>query len=42
MVVFAETSFLFAVYGNGANTPVALSWLRETGQKVCVSKLADV
>jgi predicted nucleic acid-binding protein len=41
MVAFADTSFLFAVYGNDAHTPVALSWLRETGQKVCISELAD-
>ena len=41
MVVFADTSFLFAVYGNDAHTPVALNWLRETGQRVCISELAD-
>ena len=41
MVAFADTSFLFPVYGNDAHTPVALSWLRETGQKVCISELAD-
>ena len=41
MVAFADTSFLFAVYGNPAHTPVALSWLRETGQKVSISELAD-
>jgi predicted nucleic acid-binding protein len=41
MVVFADTSFLFAVYGNDAHTPVALNWLRETRQTVCVSELAD-
>jgi predicted nucleic acid-binding protein len=41
MVVFADTSFLFAVYGNDTHTPVALSWLQETGQKVCISELAD-
>ena len=41
MVVFADTSFLFAVYVNDAHTPVALNWLRETGQRVCISELAD-
>ena len=41
MVAFADTSFLFAVYGNDTHTPVAVSWLRETGQKVCISELAD-
>ena len=41
MVVFADTSFLFAVYGNDAHTPVALSWLRETGHTVRISELAD-
>jgi predicted nucleic acid-binding protein len=41
MVAFADTSFLFAVYGNDAHTPLAVNWLRETGQKVCISKLAD-
>ena len=41
MVIFADTSFLFAVYGNDAHTPVALNWLRETGQRVCISELAD-
>ncbi len=41
MVAFADTSFLFAVYGNDAHTPVAVNWLRETGQKVCISELAD-
>ena len=42
MVVFADTSFLFTVYGNDAHTPAALSWLRETGQIVCISELADI
>ena len=41
MVVFADTSFLFAVYGNDVHTPAAVSWLRETGQMVCISELAD-
>jgi len=41
MVVFADTTFLFAVYGNDAHTPVALNWLRETGQRVRLSELAD-
>jgi predicted nucleic acid-binding protein len=41
MVAFADTSFLFAVYGNDAHKPVAVNWLRETGQKVCISELAD-
>jgi hypothetical protein len=41
MVVFADTTFLFAVYGNDAHTPVALNWLWETGQRVYLSELAD-
>ena len=41
MVVFADTSFLFAVYGNDAHTPVALDWLRSTGQTFSISELAD-
>jgi len=41
MVAFADTSFLFAMYGNDALHARALSWLRETGHKVCLSELAD-
>jgi hypothetical protein len=41
MVAFADTSFLFAVYGNDAHTSAAVRWLRETGQKVRISELAD-
>lgn len=41
MVAFADTSFLFSVYGNDAHTAAALSWLREKRQTVWVSEFAD-
>ena len=41
MVICADTSFLFSLYGNDSHTPRALSWTRGSGNAVFITELAD-
>ncbi|CAN5905252.1 hypothetical protein BH11VER1_BH11VER1_07020 [soil metagenome] len=41
MVVCADTSFLFSLYGNDVHTPRALSWSRGSRSAVFITELAD-
>ena len=41
MVVCADTSFLFALYGTDVHTPRALKWSRSSCVPVWISDLAD-
>ena len=41
MVVCADTSFLFALYGTDVHTPRALKWSRSSRVPVWISELAD-
>ncbi|MCC5847504.1 MAG: PIN domain-containing protein [Verrucomicrobia bacterium] len=41
MVTCADTSFLFSLYGNDANTPNALDWLRNHPCVITVTRLND-
>lgn len=39
MVVAADTSFLFSIYGNDIHTPVGLAWMRLNQQGIRISPL---
>lgn len=39
MVISADTSFLFSLYGNDSHTPVAVSWSRTNKQILRISSL---
>lgn len=41
MVACADTSFLFSLYGNDANSPLALAWARGNNQPVTISLLNE-
>lgn len=41
MVVCADTSFLFALYGNDVHTPRAIAWTQEIGIAISITELAD-
>lgn len=41
MVVCADTSFLFALYGSDAHTPRALAWTRSSATAISLSELTD-
>ncbi|MFM8359432.1 MAG: type II toxin-antitoxin system VapC family toxin, partial [Verrucomicrobiota bacterium] len=41
MVICADTSFLFSVYGNDVHTPRALAWIRGVKKAVRVSDFAE-
>ena len=38
-MVFADTSFLFALFGNDAHTAAAQVWTQQAGQPIAVSAL---
>ena len=37
MVISADTSFLFSLYGNDVNTPPAVAWCARHNQVICIS-----
>ena len=39
MVICADTSFLFSLYGNDVNTPPALAWSEVNSEAICISSL---
>lgn len=39
MVIAADTSFLFSLYGNDGHSPLAISWSRENTAVVLISSL---
>jgi len=41
VVISADTSFLFALYGNDVHTPQALAWTRTGQSPICVTDFAD-
>jgi len=41
MVICADTSFLFALYGNDVHTPKALAWSQSSTTAISLSELAD-
>ena len=41
MVACADTSFLFALYGNDVHTPKALAWVQSASVPVSVSEFSD-
>ncbi|MFN0127482.1 MAG: type II toxin-antitoxin system VapC family toxin [Verrucomicrobiales bacterium] len=41
MVVCADTSFLFALYGNDANTPRAVAWMKRCRTALSLSTLNE-
>lgn len=41
MVIYADTSFLFSVYGNDAHTPRAIAWIQNSGIAISITELAD-
>ena len=42
MVICADTSFLFSLYGNDINTPPALAWSEVNSEAICISSLNRV
>ena len=41
MVTFADTSFLFSLYGNDVHSPRALAWTRAHKTALCLSSLGE-
>lgn len=41
MVVCADTSFLFSLYGNDVNSQRAIAWVRQCGQPLVLSSLNE-
>lgn len=41
MVTFADTSFLFSLYGNDVHSPRALAWIRANKAAICLSSLGE-
>jgi predicted nucleic acid-binding protein len=41
MVICADTSFLFSLYGNDVHTPKALAWSQSSTTAISLSELAD-
>lgn len=37
MVIAADTSFLFSLYGNDVNTPPAVAWCSQHNRVICIS-----
>ena len=39
MVIAADTSFLFSLYGNGVHTPAAVAWCAQNNRVISISPL---